>query len=184
MTIALVLKILGALIIAGAHRTLVRSAREEGTGWWISTMIVPGAAIYYGLRRFREFAQTLLAMVIGAVITAGGFGLQIYDTVHSATATASMTDNAGEDGPDEDVAVESASATPAPLPAGGSKPLPVDFQRRVDQLQKRYAALIADRAKLDVKKPDAVRAFNLRAADYHAFKRQVEAELAEFYPQR
>jgi hypothetical protein len=181
MTIAFVLKILGGLILLGAHRTLIRAAREEGTGWWIATMVIPGAAIFYGLRNFRAFAQTFVALAIGAVISVGGFGLGIYDRVHEMQATAA-TSSSSDDEDDEDDEEPGAlhHATAVTLQPATPKPLPGDLQKRVDQLQKSYAAMTADRAKLDEKNADAVRAFNLRAGDYQSLKRQLEAEVADF----
>jgi len=178
MTIAFAIKILGALIIAVSHRVLIRAAREEGIGWWISTMLIPGAAIFYGLRNVHHYARTLLAIGVGGCVMAGAFGLEIYGAFQEAKkqphAQADATEDRepGDDSPS--VPPLTASATSA-----STASISPELQRRIEQLQKRHAALTAERATLNVNSPDAVKTFNLHAADYHALKRQIEAEMAQ-----
>lgn len=173
---ALVLKVIGGVILAIAHRQLIRAARDESTGWWIATFVIPGAAIIFGLRYLRHFATTLIAIVVGSLILVSGFGLDIYSAVQKARETAASETNSSDhdepeedDDDEEDIPSISSNQVPRNQPAAN---LPADLRDRTSKLQQRYAEITSARQKLDVKNEDAVRTFNLRAAEYHeALKR-------------
>lgn len=197
ITTALVLKVIGGIIVGGAHRTIVRAAKEEGTGWWLAAMLVPGGSIVYGVRRFQEFIAVLLVMVAGFAILGGGVGLHFYQRLQGVQGMAASepamereeeADFADDESADTVIAatpVSFATEAPRSVPASSADRLPVaaDVPRRLQpklqKLTERYARLAEERARLDPTNENAVRSFNLRAEDYQAARRQFHAELAD-----
>jgi hypothetical protein len=191
ITAALVLKVLGGFVVGGAHRTIARAAKEESMGWWLTAMFVPGGSIIYGLRRSKEFLAVVLIMLVGFAILGGGIGLHIYESVQEvrkmaaseAALDASAADEDEADAPEfteipaSPVPAAAAATQHSALPAATS--VPRRLQPKLQKLAQRYEKLAAERAQLDARDQDAVRAFNLRAEDYQIACRQFRSELAD-----
>jgi hypothetical protein len=171
-------------------RTLICAARDEGVGWWIASFIIPGAAIAFGLRYFRDFKGALLGVVLGGILTACGFAAAIHERVQEAREAAAMThtedEDDGEDSAESDEAPRHVMQRNGPTPVANvsAQALPADLRKRILQLQKHHAEIIAARGDLDVGDPDAVRRFNLRAAEYHEALSLLRAEVAEHQSRR
>lgn len=202
ITAPLVLKVLGGMIVGGAHRTIAREARSESMGWWVTAMFVPCGSIIYGLRRGQQFIGLVLIMFVGFALIGGGFGWGIYQRIHDAKQIAASKQDTDSDENKSDEEVPEDRPTTQPLPASGplkpdptqaalaasvspadpvSSPasqIPKRLQPKLKKLVERYQQLSADRARLDLRNPDAVRAFNLRAEDYQTACRNFRSELA------
>jgi hypothetical protein len=70
-----------------------------------------------------------------------------------------------------------ASVSPAGAVSSSAPQIPKRLQPKLKKLTERYQQLSAERARLDLRNPDAVRAFNLRAEDYQTACRHFRSEL-------
>lgn len=247
ITLALGLKVVGGLLVGVSHRRIIRAIKQEqGARSWLAAMLIPGVAIWYGLKRIDQYSRTLLAILFGFAMLSGGLALQVFDAYRNGEFSAQQgplaqmgTDvSAGQPGflqrlrtaanaarsakgqlaganvapscaepepllvteapptsPAAPVASPVAAAAPAPAskaagavatkapsatPAVGD--IPPGLQPAFQKLQARYKQLETDRAKLDAQNPDALRAFDLRAADYRTACEQFRSQL-ELYRQ-
>jgi hypothetical protein len=189
----LAIKIVGGIIAGIAHRQLVRACREESFGWWMTALFVPGGTIIYGLRNRVEFARVLMMKFAGLTIVGLGFGLGVYMGVEELRHMDDHGELAGSELVDEEALENEPAETGAPtatlvvaqqnpVPAIQAAPVPLrlpgDLKERLSKHEKQHAKLIAERAALDSKNPEAVRKFNLRAKEYHEVRSRLEAEVA------
>jgi hypothetical protein len=161
----LILRLIGGLSFAIAHRVIVRRAWQESFTWGICALLIPGVSFLFAFRYRLDLGKPLLAQVAGMFLIVAGFAIAVSQTF------------------------EPAHAAPLPLTpeelTGASSPAsqPAQIQKEKD-LAAWFADLNARRAGL--KTQEEIKAYNEEAAQYSAAlaeaKRAAEAEKAAAPP--
>jgi hypothetical protein len=162
----LILRLIGGLSFAIAHRVIVRRAWQESSTWGICAMLIPGVSFLFAFRYRLDLGKPLIVQIAGMFLVFIGFAValgQSFGPAHAAPLPVTPEEH----------------AEAAPPPASP----PAQIQKEKD-LAAWFADLNSRRA--DLKTQEEIKAYNEEAARYSAAlaeaKRAAEAAKAAASP--
>jgi hypothetical protein len=198
MMSAFILLGLGALITLIGYLLFLIDSFKVSVGWGLAVFFLPLANLVFLATHWAEGRRGFLVQLAGVplVLAAllllpksavansgkGGFAAGFRAPFQAVASLGHQAEAHASEATEAAAPAEAAAPTPTPTPTPTAEVVEAQWDanvRRFVKLEASYMNLNARRRTLEVRNPDAVRAFNAEVAKYRDDLRQAQAEKAE-----